>query len=87
MISLPVAWGIGRRVAYEISHDFKDNHHIEDDVGHTYAGLQMIDLEGGLRGFVFADCSRGDRRWGDTISALYYLDDHSWEARYQTDVG
>lgn len=66
------------RVCYQVSHDFNNNGHIADDMGHTYSGLQVIDQVGQFRGFVFADSSvngapvvTGDNH---TISALYYLD-------------
>ncbi len=66
------------RVCYQISHDYNNNGHIADDVGHTYSGLQVIDQVGTFRGFVFADSSvngvpvvAGDN---NTISSLYYLD-------------
>lgn len=66
------------RVCYQVSHDFNNNGHIADDVGHTYSGLQVIDQVGNFRGFVFSDSSVNGAPLvvgrNHTISALYYLD-------------
>jgi len=66
------------RVCYQLSHDFNNNGRIDDDMGHTYSGLQIIDQAGNFRGFVFSDSSvngaplsKGDNH---TVSAHYYLD-------------
>jgi hypothetical protein len=63
---------LARRVAYQIGHDYNNNGQIEDDRGHTYAGIQVIDMKGQFRGFVFSDSSLNIV--GHDIAALYYLD-------------
>jgi hypothetical protein len=74
---------LARRVMYQISHDFGHNGHIGDDIGHTYSGLQILDATGVVRGFVFSDSSPAGAN--NTISALTYLDDWSWDALYGID--
>jgi hypothetical protein len=71
-----------RRVFYRTSHDFDNDGHISDDMGHIYSGIQILDSNDELRGFVFADVSpKGDAEHF-TISAMYYLDSNNDEAHF-----
>ena len=61
-------------LAYQTSHDFNSNGNIQDDIGHSYSGLQIIDSLGKFRGAVFADASPASYGCGSyTTSALFYL--------------
>ena len=68
-----------RSVIYQVSHDFNSNQRIDDDGGHTYAGLEIIDATGAFRGVVFADASKNETGncpgSPNTISAEYFVDD------------
>lgn len=46
-----------RMVFMQASHDWDGNGRIDNDFGHTNTGLQIIDANGALRGFVFAESS------------------------------
>ena len=67
------------RVNYQTGHDFDGAGYLaSNEPGHTYSGLQIIDMSGHFRGFVFSDSSAAQtpKCAGDnqTISSLYYLD-------------
>lgn len=78
---------LGRRVVYQTSHDFDGDGHIDDDLGHTYSGLEVVASDGQLRGFVFMDASPSfdgcDEN--DTISSIWYLADADCDALYGVD--
>ena len=67
---------------YQTSHDFDNDGHISDDIGHVYSGIQILDSNSKLRGFVFADVSpRGNAEYF-TISSMYYLDSNNDQAHF-----
>ena len=68
-----------RRVFYQTSHDFDNDGHISDDIGHIYSGIQILDSNNQLRGFVFADVSPRGHAEHFTISAMYYLDSNNYD--------
>jgi len=71
-----------RRVVVQISHDWDGDDHIEDNFGHMYFGLEVIDHAGNPRGFVFADAT-----WDlptdsmKIMSAMFAIDRHSAAAQ------
>jgi len=69
-----------RRVIYQTSHDFDNDGHISNDIGHIYSGIQVLDSNNQLRGFVFADVSPRANAEHFTVSAMYYLDSNNDEA-------
>jgi hypothetical protein len=71
-----------RRVFYQTSHDFDNDGHISGDMGHIYSGIQILDSNDQLRGFVFADVSPRGYAEHFTISAMYYLDSNNDEAHF-----
>jgi hypothetical protein len=79
---------LARRVFLQTSHDWDGDGTIADDLGHTYAGLEILDATGALRGFVFADSSSAIDGCDEnnTIASLYYLDAADCDARYGVDA-
>jgi hypothetical protein len=78
---------LARRVAYQTSHDFDADGHVDDDLGHLYSGLEVLGSDGGLRGFVFADSSPSFDGCDEnhTISSIWYLDTSDCDAVYGVD--
>jgi hypothetical protein len=71
-----------KRVFYQTSHDFDNDGHISDDIGHVYSGIQILDSNNQVRGFVFADVSPRGNAEHFTISSMYYLDSNNDEAHF-----
>ena len=78
---------LARRVAYQTSHDFDRDGHIADDLGHLYSGLEVLESDGRLRGFVFADSSPSFDGCDEnnTVSSIWYLDTADCDALYGVD--
>lgn len=69
-----------RRIFYQVSHDSNNNGRIseQNDIGHTYAGLEILDTTGKIRGMVFSESSINDNGTckdnPNTLSSIFYID-------------
>jgi len=74
---LPGGTGLtDRRIVFTNGHDWEDNGHIEDNSGHAKSGLQIINSDDELVGFVFVEVGYNETTANggyDTLSALYYV--------------
>ena len=64
---------LGRRMTYQLSHDFDNVGHIStpDKIGHTSTCLQIIDAKKRFRGWVMSEHTQDDSEL--TISAFTFL--------------
>jgi hypothetical protein len=83
--------GFGRERNGSLSADYSCAGRIDMLPYHLHSGLQILDARGRLRGFVFVEVSpleaHGSRNDSSVISAAWYLDDFSCDARLGVDPG
>jgi hypothetical protein len=73
-----------RRVVFQLAHDFNWNGNIQDEFGHMYNGLQVIDSNRNVRGFAMADASFEPPNGLNKMmmmGAMFALDDNSAAAQ------